>query len=187
MGFRVCGEEVDFNNPESLRSALPCLKFGYAFLIFGAIFLYFISADRFVCFRSKNICEIQAQHVWNITYHTKQTIPLSDILKAEVNSYHNNDQARMYQVILKTKTGDAQLFNTSSSNYPLHDNRAQDINTFLYSQDEMLDIKDSRWWLLFPIPFFLIGFLCSVYLPYRFKKRIKELENQDKTHAHLSI
>lgn len=188
MHIKIDGEKVDFNNVESLKSACgKFMKFGYSVVLVGGLLVYFISADRLVCSRLTNTCEFQSQHLWENTYKATQTMPLSDLLGAEVDAYHDKNHQKMYRVLLKMKQGESYLFNTSTNNQRTHLRRADQINTYINSQDNSLEISESRWWLLFPIPFILMGLLFGVYFPHRFKKKLKELEQQDKMHAHLKI
>ena len=187
MAFEINGQKVDENNPESIKKSLKSLWLGYIFFVVGLALLYFMTADRFVCHRSQNICEFQARHIWESSYYTKHTMPLSNITGAHVESHYDSDHKRMYQVVLETTSGERNISNTSSSNSFTHESRAEKINSYLHSQKEELEIKESVLWLLFPFPFIFVGLLLSVYLPYRLKKRLKELERQDKMHFHSDL
>lgn len=187
MSLEINGEKVDENNPESIKKALKSLWLGYIFLFVGLVLLYFMTADRFICHRSQNICEFQARHIWELSYYTEHTIPLSDITGAHVESHRDSDGKRMYQVVLETTSGERNLSNTSSSSSLSHEKRAEKIRSYLHSQKEELEIKESILWLLFPLIFIFVGLLISIYLPRRWKRRLKELENQDKMHFHSDL
>ena len=100
MTVKINGQEVDENNPESLKKALKSTWFGYLFLLVGLALVYFMTADRFVCHRSQNLCEFQARHIWELSYYTNHTIPLSDITGAHVESHYDSEDGRYYRVIL---------------------------------------------------------------------------------------
>lgn len=180
MGFVISTRDIDTNNPQSIRRALRFSWIGFVVMIVGICLAIFWTTDRFVCERSKNLCEFQERHIWEISYASKEKIPLSDILHAIIDTRYN-DNGETYQVVLKMKNNDRPLFMVYSSFYDTHANRAHSINHYLNSQDEHLEISESFWILFFPFPFILLGALFGIYIPHRLKKRLKELEEEKTT------
>ena len=186
MALIINDRKVDENDPESIKKAIKSLWFGYIFVLVGLIAMYFLTAERFVCYRSQNTCEFQARHIWNLSYYTKRTMPLSDITEAHVETHHGSDSTT-YQVMLTMNEGKRSLFNGYSSDYDTHADRADKINSYLSSQKEELEISESLWLLFIPFPFILAGLYLAVYEVRRLKKRLKELEQKDKMHFHSDL
>ena len=175
MGFVISTRDIDKNDPESIRRALRFSWIGFVGMIVGICLAIFWTAGRFVCERSKNICEFQGRHIWEFSYSSKEKISLSDIKQAFVDKRYS-DNGTTYQVVLELKGNNRPLFDVYSSFRDTHTSRADSINRYLNSQEEHLEITESLWILLFPFPFILLGALFSIYIPHRLKKRLKELE-----------
>ncbi len=179
MKMTINGKEVDYNDPNSIKKAIRNSRIGWLFVICGCIVLYFISADKFICNRSQNICSFQERHIWQLDYITKDTIALSDIRYAYKESHRNSDGDTMYKVFLKTTTNSIPLSNKSTNMYSYTENKVKKINSYLNSGQENLEITESILWLLFPFLFIFAGLFISVYLPYSLKKRLKDLEEKN--------
>jgi hypothetical protein len=74
---------------------------GFSFMILPSVMLCLISADQFVCQRSKNLCEFKERHIWQSEYTIEKVVALSDIHNAYIESHGST----LYQVYLNTQKG----------------------------------------------------------------------------------
>ncbi len=165
--------EIDKNNPEYIKKLIFALYLVSIFMIATGCFLF--NMERFVCERSKGVCEFQERRLWNTSYVVKKQIFLSDITNVYVDTHYGKDTT--YQVVLKTTNGEYPLFHFYSSGYETHSDWAKKINYYLNSQDENLEIKDSFWLLLFALVLIMIGCFDGIYIPHILRKRLKKLES----------
>lgn len=153
-------EKDEIETPKAKRNRIII---GIFSSVLGLLALYFMETNRFLCFKETNMCEFQGRHLWEIQFHTNSRLSISDIKQARVQSEigenSNGERTTSYFVVLDTNSGVKELFTARSSSASTHRERAQKINHFLYTDQDKLKIQESGFWLLFPIPFLIVGAL----------------------------
>lgn len=175
MNLRINGEEVDENDPQAVKRALRSLRWTAIFLLAGLGCCIFLTVGRFVCERSKNVCEFQKRHIWELSYVTKERVPLSSVKNAYVTTHHGSKRDS-YQVKIELDNGRRSLFSWNTDSYGTHVRHASRINEYLQSQEEYLEVKEDLLIFLVPVIFLLVGSVFAVYIPSRLKKRLQELK-----------
>ena len=169
------GSAISEDNPKRLKWIVRFFRIFIVFIVLGIYLIFDLEAGRFMCKRSENICEFQGRHIWELSYVTKKKVPLSDVIGSYLTA-EVNDGKYTYQLMIETRDGNQRLGAIYSADGSVHEQRARQINDYLVSQDETLDIRESLWNLLFPFPFILMGWLFGVYMAGAFKKHLKELK-----------
>lgn len=98
-------------------------------------------------------CQITSSS-W-IETHT-QTLPVNQMLGAEVESSHSSDGGYTYRVVMLTQEGRVPLTDVYSSGMTHYSDQAKQINQFLQNPDQphLRLRQDNRWWgLLFLVAF----------------------------------
>jgi hypothetical protein len=152
---------------------------GFSFMILPSVMLCLISADQFVCQRSKNLCEFKERHIWQSEYTIEKVVALSDIHNAYIESHLNDRGSTLYQVYLNTQKGAFPLSNKSISNYDFQSETKAKINSYLKSNQESLEITGSNLWFLFPFLFIVIGFFVAFILPIIISRIYRKKRNID--------
>ncbi|MBO7484170.1 MAG: hypothetical protein J6T55_03520 [Alphaproteobacteria bacterium] len=156
---------------------------GIAFVGIGFLVMTLLTVGKFTCSKMTGECEIQAQHIWEWDYKTKSKLYLNDLLGASVESQTSHDDegdSTTYYVVLQTNFGNQRLFSSSSSSYSTHEKRANQINQFLYSNQEALEIKESKVWLFLPLIFIVFGGW-MLFSPLTFSREKSKISSSKKT------
>ncbi|MCQ2913650.1 MAG: hypothetical protein MJ247_00445 [Alphaproteobacteria bacterium] len=149
--------------PEEIVSPAACC-FGLIFFMLGILSFFLTTAERFYCDRTQNVCEVQDRHIWQKQYSIKETIPLNKVESAYIGSKRTYNSKVIYFVILKVEDIKRPLFRYGSLRQYVHLRKVKEINEYLKNKAlKKLFIQDSELWLFFPIPFFFVGLIISLF------------------------
>ena len=174
MALIISGCGNDETDPATIKSTIRFLRFAFIFLVVGVGIILFWTVERFVCERSKNICEFQGRHIWQMDYEIKDQVALSSIDHAYLVENRSKDSTT-YQVMLQLAGMRRPLFNVYSSGYGTHSAHVDQINNYLKSSEEKLEIQEDFLIFIISALFILVGSVFCIYLPFCLKKRLAEL------------
>ena len=184
MSLAINGKKISSMSRKEIKKTYKMCFFGLPFLIAGLFMFFFLGSEQFTCNRLYDVCHFQKRHLWETSFKTRESIPLSSIKNAHVKervSHHDGKTSYTYRVILKTDQGDKKLFQVGTNNKEKHYSYMQRINIFLNHDAEELVITTHEsifFFFVLGIPTLIIGFFFSFFLFYRLRKRLKELDNQ---------
>jgi len=116
---------------------------GVIFTAVGLSVVYFFGNDiELNCNRTVNRCVIEKTNVFGET-EVQETIRLSSLAGAEVIEKRDSDGDYTYKVVLITDEGRIPLSGISSSDRSAHSKNAREINNYVNSYDEELEVEQS--------------------------------------------
>ncbi|MBD2022261.1 hypothetical protein H6F43_18940 [Leptolyngbya sp. FACHB-36] len=132
--------------------------FGFVFAAAGALaIVLFAKLDVLSCSRAPltdSLCHLKRSSVLG---STTQTIPLSTLQGAEIETTSSSDGGSTYRVVLLTPQGTVPFTDYFSSGYSSKEAKATQIQTFAKSFEPSLLIEEDGRWLAFPFGALFIG------------------------------
>lgn len=149
---------------KSSQNNTPLLVFGIVFALVGLGVTYYFALDTsFVCNRANNLCSIQETNIFGVKKERIQ-MNIANLQSARADEASSGRNSRPYNVILQTSSGDVRLLGVYKLTSAEGNWIANQINTFINSQQDKIEINDSgkstKFWGLFyaAIGFVLIFF-----------------------------
>lgn len=109
---------------------------------FGVVY-WGAQEEHFNCYRSYDICTMEKKKIFSDKKEKKFELDLFAIKKAVVKS-HDSDDGVMYKLYLVTDENKIPLSDMSTSNYSLHREKADKVNSYLNSYEEKLEVIDKN-------------------------------------------
>ncbi|MEI8129517.1 MAG: hypothetical protein WCG95_07880 [bacterium] len=125
------------------KKELPLMIMGSIFTVASLAVIYFLGVDtNFTCSRITNLCSIQTVNILGEKKQVKQFYvqELKSVRNEEASSGRNT---RPYNVILETSSGDVRLLGAYKLSSVESGIIANEINTFINSQQQTIEINDS--------------------------------------------
>lgn len=140
------------------QSAWYGWAFGCGFAAAGVLaIVLFAKLDVLSCSRARlsdSVCYLKRTSVFG---STTQTIPLSSLRGAEIETSSSSDGSSTYRVVLLTQQGIVPFTDYFSSGYSSKEMQARQIQTFVKSFEPSLLIEEDGRWVAFPFGALFVG------------------------------
>lgn len=116
-----------------IRPGFAWLVGGF-FLTAGTLPTFFSSQQTLTCDRTPPAtCELTTKTIW---WTSRRSIPINDIQTAILDTSYDSDGNDTYRVVLQTPQNPILLTSYYTPGYTYHQNRVNQINTFLETSDQ---------------------------------------------------
>ena len=143
QNFHQALSDSSARQPAGNKKELPLMIMGSIFTVVSLAVIYFFGVDtNFTCSRITNLCSIQTVNIFGEKKQVKQFYvqELRSVRNDEASSGRNT---RPYNVILETSSGDVRLLGSYKLSSMESGIMANEINTFINSQQQAVEINDS--------------------------------------------